>query len=225
MRMGRLILWDMKFQMKYGFYFLYAVLTVVYLILLSALPESWRGRTAAILIFSDPAAMGLFFMGAIVLLEKSQRVPCALAVSPIRAGEYVAAKLVSLSVVSLLVAAVIAIAAGTEHIILVLLGTALAGASFTLLGIIIASKIGSLNQFILATLPVEILGFVPVLLHLFGVAPWLKYYPFSCCMDLIAGKQPSAAGIVMMVILLILLWIFSLRCVLKMWRSLGGVKL
>lgn len=76
MRFKKLFLWDLRFQAKYGFYFLYTVLTVIYVTVLFALPESWQEKAAAILIFSDPAAMGLFFMGAIVLLEKSQNTPC-----------------------------------------------------------------------------------------------------------------------------------------------------
>ena len=112
MRLKSLILWDMKFQVKYGFYLLYGILTLLYLLVLSAIPETWRENIAAILIFSDPAAMGLFFMGAIVLLEKSQKIPCAFAVSPVNAGEYIAGKVISLCVIALVVAAVLALAAG-----------------------------------------------------------------------------------------------------------------
>ena len=61
MRLKRLFLLDMRFQAKYGFYFLYAILTAIYTIVLFALPEHWRGKAAAILIFSDPASMGLFW--------------------------------------------------------------------------------------------------------------------------------------------------------------------
>ena len=82
MRLKSLFLLDMRFQAKHGFYFLYVVLTVIYAAVLLAVPESWKEKTAVILIFSDPASMGLFFMGAIVLLEKSQHTPCALAVLP-----------------------------------------------------------------------------------------------------------------------------------------------
>ena len=57
MRLKNLVLWDMRLQAKYGFYFLYAVLTALYLIVLLALPPAWREKAAAILIFSDPAAM------------------------------------------------------------------------------------------------------------------------------------------------------------------------
>ena len=109
MRLKSLLFGDMRFQVKYGFYFLYAVLTAIYTIAIFAIPESWKEKTAAILIFSDPASMGLFFMGAIILFEKSQHTPCAFAVSPVRPMEYIIAKVVSLSAVSLVVAAILAI--------------------------------------------------------------------------------------------------------------------
>lgn len=82
MRLGSLLIWDIRFQAKYGFYFLYAVLTVIYTIILLAVPESWQEKTAAILIFSDPASMGLFFMGAIILLEKTSIRPVHLRFLP-----------------------------------------------------------------------------------------------------------------------------------------------
>ena len=67
MRIKSLICWDIKTQIKYGFYLLYAILTLLYILVLFAVPETWRETLAVILIFSDPAAMGMFFMGAIVL--------------------------------------------------------------------------------------------------------------------------------------------------------------
>ena len=82
MRLLRLTARDLRFQWKYGFYALYAVFTAAYLLTLAAVPESARRTVATVMIYTDPAAMGLFFMGAIVLLEKSQRVNLALAVSP-----------------------------------------------------------------------------------------------------------------------------------------------
>lgn len=226
MMLGRLTVWDMKFQMKYGFYLLYSVLTVLYLLILLAMPESWRADAAAILIFSDPAAMGLFFMGAIVLLEKSQKVPCAYAVSPVRARDYIGAKVISLCTISAAVAAILALAVNAENLPRTLLGTALSGAVFTLLGIIIATKITSLNQFILWTMPVEVLGFVPAILHRFGITPAvLRYYPLNVCMDMIAGKRITASGLVIVMLLIAVLTAAAHQCVLRMWKSAGGIKL
>ncbi len=226
MRLRSLFLLDMRFQAKYGFYFLYAILTVIYTIILFALPENWREKAATILIFSDPASMGLFFMGAIVLLEKSQHTPCAFAVSPVRPMEYVIAKISSLSAISFVVAAILALAASVDRLHIVLFGTIASSVIFTLLAIIIATKIISLNQFILWTVPIEIVCFVPAILHLFKITPaWLRYYPINVCMEMVSGHTPSAIGIFIVIALIVILLVFSKNCVLKMWSSMGGVKL
>jgi len=226
MRLRSLFLLDMRFQAKYGFYFLYAVLAVIYTIILFVLPENWREKAAAILIFSDPASMGLFFMGAIVLLEKSQHTPCAFAVSPVRPMEYIIAKISSLSVISLVVAAVLALAASVNRLHIVLLGTMISSVIFTLLAIIIATKIISLNQFILWTVPIEMVCFVPAILHLFKITPaWLGYYPINVCIEMVSGHAPSATGLFSVVALIAILLAVSKYCVLKMWSSMGGVKL
>lgn len=226
MKLRHLFLWDMKFQARYGFYLLYGFLTVLYAAVLVSLPRSWRENTAAILIFSDPAAMGLFFMGAVILLEKSQRVTAFFAVSPLKAWEYVSSKVLSLSAIGLLVAAVLGAAARCSRLPMVLIGTALSSVLFTLLGLIIASKITSLNQFLLAIVPVEILAFLPAALHLFGVTPAvLRFYPANVCMDLIAGRACSAIGLILTAALIGLLYVTACQCVLKMWTGAGGVRL
>ena len=226
MRLGNLFLWDIRFQAKYGFYFLYAVLTVIYTIVLFAVPGSWKENTATILIFSDPASMGLFFMGAIVLLEKSQHTPCAFAVSPVRPMEYIIAKVSSLAAISLVVAAILALVANVNNLYIVLLGTVISSVIFTLFGIIIATKIISLNQFVLWTVPIEIVCFVPAILHLFKITPaWLQYYPINVCMDMVSGCAPSGIGIFVVIVLVAILLVLSKYCVLKMWSSMGGVKL
>lgn len=226
MRLGSLIFWDIKFQVKYGFYTLYSILTALYLAALFIMPQAWRENAAAILIFSDPAAMGLFFMGAIVLLEKSQRVPCAFAVSPVKATEYIVAKVVSLCAIALVVATMLAIAAKVECLPYTLLGTALSGIIFTLFGMIIATKITSLNQFVLWTVPIEIVGFVPAILHLFGISlAALRWYPANVCMDMIAGNEGTLIGLLITIALVVALFVAARKCILRMWQSTGGVKL
>jgi fluoroquinolone transport system permease protein len=260
-RFRNLLGWDLRFQARYGFYLLYGFLTTFYTMVLFALPSSWKEKTAAILIFSDPAAMGLFFMGAIVLLEKSQKVTSYFAITPLKASEYVWSKVFSLSAISLVVATTLAIIAGCRtlmpaaggegttsamasasdmsHMALLplLAGTFLASVIFTLCGIIVATKISSLNQFILATVPIEIIGFVPAGLHLFGVgasfsgagmrvlAAAFRIYPACVCMDLVMGRMPSAVGLLVTVATIALLAWVAKRSVQKMWQEQGGVKL
>lgn len=76
MRLKSLFLLDMRFQAKHGFYFLYVVLTVIYAVALLAVPESWKEKTAIILIFSDPASMGLFSWVRLFFWKKSAYTMC-----------------------------------------------------------------------------------------------------------------------------------------------------
>ncbi|MDD2980867.1 MAG: ABC transporter permease [Hespellia sp.] len=226
MRMEKLIAGDVKFQRKYGFYFLYAILTIIYITAILAIPQSWRGKIVTLLIFSDPPAMGMFFMGAIVLLEKSQRVLCTLAVSPITPQEYIASKMISVSLISLLVAVSIALAAGKDHLFILGMGTVLTSMIFTLLGMIVAVKIESLNQFILWTVPFEIIGFGPAVLYLFGVDfPVFQYYPANICINMVAGRLPGGLKIVILCIFIAILFGLAQKSVLRMWNRLGGAKL
>ncbi len=135
-------------------------------------------------------------------------------------------KVLSVGAIALVVAAVLTIASGGRQVLQVLIGTFLAGAIFTLFGIIVATKIVSLNQFILFTVPVEIVGFVPALLHLFGVTPQVgMIYPANACMDLVVGRGISVAGLLLTVALICVLFYVACRCVRRMWQEQGGVKI
>ena len=83
MKLKGLILGDIRQQYKYGFYALYTLFTLVYIAVLRILPMQWKELCTTTLIFSDPVLIGLMFMGAIILFEKSEKVMQALAVSRI----------------------------------------------------------------------------------------------------------------------------------------------
>ncbi|MDL2301898.1 ABC transporter permease [Lachnospiraceae bacterium OttesenSCG-928-D06] len=226
MRFIKLLLGDMRFQIKYGFYFLYVTFSVVYIMLLLVFPEAWREKAASVMIYSDPAALGLFFMGAIVLLEKSERVLNALAVSPVTTIEYILSKVLSLAVISVLVSLVLAVVADSNNIPILLLSVALTSGIFTLLGLIVATRISSLNGYLMATVPVEIICFVPPLIYLFYPADILRFYPLSSSMALITGSTHGAGyDIAILALVFTLLLVLAYGSTEKMWKRLGGVKL
>lgn len=123
MRLFHLIKGDISFQIRYGFYLLYGILTFIYTFILFVLPVEWRGIVSHLLIFSDPAAMGLFFMGAMILFEKSQRVLDSLAVSPVTTQEYIFSKMMSFAIISEIVAMILAYASHQSDLLLVFIGT------------------------------------------------------------------------------------------------------
>lgn len=226
MRITRLVLSDIRFQIKYGFYFIYGVFCVLYIFLILIIPEAWSEKTGSIMIYSDPAAMGLFFMGAIVLLEKSQRVLNALAVSPVKIYEYIIAKIISLTFISVLVSLAIALVAGLQNIPMALLATALSSAIFTLLGLITATQINSLNQYIIATVPIEIICLMPPIIFLFHKTAILELYPLNRSMALLSNSSRyPVLDIAILLLVIVCLFVIAHRTTTKMWRSLGGVKL
>lgn len=227
MRLGNLIIGDIRFQWRYGFYFIYLILALLYVCALGTIPNDFKNHTAAIMIYSDPAAMGLFFMGAIVLLEKSQKVLNAIAISPVRVLEYILSKTVAFMLISCVVAVVLGLAAGTSNLVSIIGGTAITSAVFTMLGIIAATRIASLNQFLLVILPIELICFVPPIADFFVELPQgFRFFPFMACMNLITGSSQSLVFDLLLVLLtLAVLYRIAFRQVSKMWGSIGGVKL
>lgn len=227
MRLGRLIRGDIHFQWKYGFYFIYFILTLLYVCVIASLSEYWKKDIAAIMIFSDPAAMGLFFMGAIVLLEKNQKVLNAMVVSPVKVSEYILSKTIALIAISTIIALILGLVSGSNHLLGIAVGTALTSAIFTMLGIIAATRISNLNQFLIVIMPIEIICFVPPIVGLFVKLPDIfSFFPFIACMNLITGKSSLLSfDVILVFATLIILYMVARHTVQHMWRTLGGVKL
>ena len=186
MRLKNLVQKDIFFQWKYGFYYIYALISIIYICVLNSLPEAYKNDVSTVLVFSDPAAIGLFFMGAIILLEKSQRILNAVAISPVKVMEYIFSKVIALAIISSIVSVVIAISTGMSNIFLVIIGTVLTSIIFTLIGIIAATQIQSLNQFMFISLIIEIICFLPPIVNIFSDKfQFLKFFPLDAATRMI----------------------------------------
>lgn len=195
-RFFALVAADMRFQFRYGFYALYALFSAIYIAVVRLLPDGWRESARILVVFSDPAALGLMFMGAILLFEKGERVLKSLAVSPVRPAEYVASKCLSLSVISTVSGFAIALLSGGKPGLSFALGVFLSSVIFSLLGVAVGSRIASLNQFIVMTVPVEIAIFVPAFLRWFDVGPaWLDCHPGALALALMDRTGVSALAL------------------------------
>lgn len=227
MRMRNLIGSEFRFLWKYGIIAVYCVFTIFYLCVLAAIPESARSVTSVILIYTDPAAMGMFFMGAVVLLEKSQRVESSLAVSPIKLYEYITAKVIPMMVVGCIVAVILA-AYAKNYSGLTIIGVGLASILFSLCGLSIGSNIKSLNGFLVMTIPFELVLCLPAILYLFNVIEsglWMLH-PGVAAIRLISGEyQMWYLCLLSIVIWSIPVFILCKRLVRKSFISMGGAKI
>lgn len=208
MRLIHAIKADMLFQMKQGFYFVYAVITAVYVLILSLLPRDVADITLPLVVFSDPSVLGMFFIGGIIMLEKTQGVLMVLVVSPLRTHEYILAKVISLAAISVLVAFAITAfgSTGSVNWFLLFISTLLTSAIFTMVGIMINAGCNTVNQYLLKTVPWMLLIILPCFSLLGFPYSWLfTIFPSVAALRLMLGAYTGidwleAAGLVVILL-------------------------
>ncbi|HCT94373.1 MAG: hypothetical protein A2X19_02790 [Bacteroidetes bacterium GWE2_39_28] len=163
MRLLSAIWSDIRFQIKQGFYLVYLIITIMYLIILSMLPPNVLTIALPLVVFSDPSVLGLFFIGGIILLEKSQGVMMAIVVTPLKTEEYVLSKAISLAFVSVMAAIAITALSPIINVnwILLIISTILTAGLFTLSGIMINAGCNNVNQYMVKTIPYMLLFVLP----------------------------------------------------------------
>ncbi|MDQ0165066.1 fluoroquinolone transport system permease protein [Bacillus horti] len=211
MRIRSLVTFDVRFQWKQRFYHVYLLVCAVYISLLLLLPEAYVDKTIVLLTFSDPAALGLFFSGGMLLLEREQGIQESLFATPLRVKEYVIARCLSLSVLSLAAAYVIHIAVKGWPVspIAFTLGVLLSSFFFTLLGMCAAVLSHSINGFLLLSQGFALPFVFPVLGYLNWLpSPLYKLLPTEGSLLLIEGSnQIISLGDAVYAIIVLLLWI------------------
>jgi fluoroquinolone transport system permease protein len=227
MRLKALLIGDVRFQIKYGFYIIYAVFSALYISLLFAFPAAWRDKAATLMIFTDPAAMGLYFMGSIVLLEKSERTLNSIAVSPVRPREYMQSKLLSIAVISVIVAVLIAFFGHREMISLYfIVGVFLCSCLFSAVGLIVAARSMTLNAFVLSTIPAELVITVPAIAYLFGWDHrWLLFHPGVCMIELSRNGRYALPAVLILTLWTVLAAVVAEKASSKMFVTMGGITL
>ncbi len=179
MRLLKAIKQDIHFQLRHGFYYAYGLVSIIYIILLRLLPLEIRSLAATFIIFTDPAVLGAFFIGGIVLLEKGQGVLQHLFITPLRITEYVLSKVLSLMLISLLSSLIIVASAFGFHFnaFPFAFGVALSSIFFTLIGMLLAVRVKSVNEYIYKSILYFPILYAP-LLGFFNIYKTSLFYIF-----------------------------------------------
>jgi len=155
----------MRFQFRHGFYYVYMILSVVYILILHVLPPSYRYPALTYILFTDACALGFTFIGALVLLEKGQNITQSLFVTPIRLTEYLLSKQISFLALTLLSTIIIITGAGLwgERFGWFGLGVLLSAPVYTIFGLVFAAKARHVNDYFVRVLGIGLLISAPVL--------------------------------------------------------------
>ncbi|MCB9994663.1 MAG: hypothetical protein H6873_13530 [Hyphomicrobiaceae bacterium] len=131
-----LLSFEVRLQQRYGIYYAYGFVIAFYVLALIYLAPYFPDWLPAIIIYSDPAAIGFFFLGALMMLEKGQSTRMALGVTPVSATDYFSAKAISLAAISLVAVLILSFffAGPVDHALLLVAAT-ITSVQFIALGV------------------------------------------------------------------------------------------
>ncbi|MCA6112296.1 hypothetical protein [Bradyrhizobium cenepequi] len=179
----RLALWDIRVQMRERIYLFTVFTTAFFTTAVALLPDGAPDTVITGILFLDPAIVGASFIGGLVLLERSQNTPPALAVTPASPADYVLAKLMTFTALTIVGGLAIVIVAywrpPTALVLRFALALAFTGALGVLGGLVLVATANSINHFIARAFPISILLFLPFLAHFGAVEGWLAWALFG----------------------------------------------
>ncbi|MBN1998836.1 hypothetical protein JW935_14850 [candidate division KSB1 bacterium] len=156
---------DIRFQFKYGFYYVYLLIAIIYIAVLQSVPGDFRIPLLIFFLFTDICVLGFFFVGGLVLLEKGQRILHVLAVTPMSAKEYVLGKIISLALMAFLTSYVITLAVlGWINFIFHFCYVVLCSSIFyTAFGLIVVVRSKNLNHYFFRSIVYTIFLLIPAI--------------------------------------------------------------
>lgn len=212
-----MVRWDVTLQIRSHLYT--ATLFVIAFLCGVALLVPWEPlpvKLTVVLVFADPAVMGLSFVGGFVLMERGQNTLAALAVTPLPGRIYVLAKIVSFTLLGALAGTAVAWVAtgGRFHAPMLALALLLSNALAVLVGFALVARAPSVNRFLARLSVASFLSSLP-LIGFFGLAPapldlalWL--IPSYAMLELFeTSVDAGAGGAVLVPIAYLLAWIIA----------------
>ncbi len=225
MRLLNLIKGDIRFQFKYGFYLLFLIFSFIYIVTIKVLPISFQNTVGAILIFTDPTALGLIFMGAVIHFEISERTLNSICISPISPIEYLLSKVVSIALLSTFAGLLIGIFTQTiNNYISFIIGIFIGSIIFSAIGLILAFKTSSMNQFILSVVPTMIFVILPGVAYIVALeSVWYLFHPGIAVSELIINGNNAIFAVISLLLWLCIFVLLALRIVNRRFKNESGV--
>jgi fluoroquinolone transport system permease protein len=187
---------DARLQYRYGVYAAYVFVVGFYVFALVAGRGVLPDWAIGFIIYTDPAAVGFFFLGALMMLEKAEGVRTALAESPATAAQYLMGKMVTLNGLALLACVILMLVHGAIlNPALLLVAVALTSICFVGIGVPIALSFRTVNGYLVGSgaFLAPIIG--PAFLALIDPMPtWLGLWPPVAQFRLILTAFGYASG-------------------------------
>ncbi|KYK31567.1 MAG: hypothetical protein AYK22_02430 [Thermoplasmatales archaeon SG8-52-3] len=229
--------WEFTLLYRYKIIHISILSVILYFLTTQAIEDMNRPIFHSLLLFFDPAIIGIMFVGALVLFEKSENVLQALIITPMKTDDYLLSKIISLTILSCISAAIFItlmnIFGGIDfNIFFLAFGIILTSILLILLGFILVSRLKSINEYLLAMALFFLVLTFPPMLHLSGLYENVIFYlwPTQAALLIFRGVfNPSiletweiAYGIVYQIVWIGILFFLARRAFYKHIISKGG---
>lgn len=170
--------WEFILQLRYKIIYIAFGSVILYYLMLQAVPMMNSVELHTTFLFFDPMLIGIMFVGALVLFEKTENTLQALITTPLKMDTYLLSKIISLTVLSLVTGiAFLLLTQGLDfNIAFYLSGLTLTSILLVLIGFIFVSRCKSLNEYLLMIMLSFIILFLPPLLHTSGIYENTLFY-------------------------------------------------
>lgn len=205
---------DIRLQVRNGFYYAAGFVALISILILAQFSSSALAHWMPLLILSNLFINTFYFIAGQVLLEKGEGTLHAQVVTPLKNSEYLASKVLSLTLLSLAENLLIVLVGyGTEfNMFLFVSGMVGAAAMYTLCGFLAVSKYTSINEYLFPSF-LYTLAFIPPFLAYAGLeGNWLLYlHPLQAPLVLVQGAfTRMEAGSLAYGVFYSVLWITAL---------------
>ncbi|MCB1518671.1 MAG: hypothetical protein KDJ19_13780 [Hyphomicrobiaceae bacterium] len=187
---------EVRLQQRYGIYIAYGVVVLFYVVTLMYLAPFFPVWLPALIIYTDPAAVGFFFLGALMMLEKGQATRMALGVTPVSAFDYFSAKAISLAAISIVAVTILSflIPAGVNHVLLLTIAL-ISSVQFIALGVPTALYFKTVTSYLMGAAGILAPFVIPAGLAFLDQMPvWAMLWPPAADLRLIMVATGAATN-------------------------------
>ena len=178
-RLRTLIAHDVRLQFRYGIYYAYGFVVAFYVAALVFGRDIFPGWLPGLVIFTDPAVVGFFFLGALMMLEKAENVRLALGMTPVTGRAYFASKCVTLTGLSVAAVSILTIFLhqGANWPLLVL-ACALTSVAYLGFGVLAAAYFRTVTSYLIGSTVFIVPAILPGLMAFYDPMPgWAMLIP------------------------------------------------
>jgi fluoroquinolone transport system permease protein len=203
--------WDVRLQLRNGFYYAGLFVAIVMIVLISQIPATYLDLFLPPFLIFNMIMTTFYFVAGLVLLEKRQLVLEGLVVTPLRQGEYLTSKVISLTILVIMESGlIVGLGYGLRlKWFWLLAALILMAAIYTLLGFVFVSRYESINELLLPSMLPMIALSLP-LIDYFGWWESVLFYLIPTQGPLVMTKaafQPVAKWELGLAIFTSLVWI------------------